>query len=458
MHQASSKKAAVFVDVENVLAAFSNGVANPLSWMEDEGVFFLKRAYGNLQNPSVAPIGERLQDLGFEIVQPRTGKPGKNAADMRLALDALEIALGPNPPEVVVIVSSDCDFVPLVHKLRERHIRVVGAGVAKITAESARRVYDRFVCLGGTAPIAEPPAAAEAASPKVKPLNQLVVPAASTNSNIKEEAVQALVAAIKQEMEVKPGQTHFDLSAIGIRLSKGKPSNILKAAGCSKLSKLAEFAMQAGKISVKKVGGGLQVSLLAKAVHSAPKKDPALVKPGTTQQRDSPQLPSFKAADEAGRLGISLPRDQDRRLLCERVISFFKDPGALFIEPPSLAALHSHALDCFDGSASDLSRDQVEDMVMRLILIGAIGAPSGRDLPQYVALLPLGRQQMLNALNATYLMELIDSRPERDVDPESAAEWLFEEASQPNLNRVAKCLNIIRDWPQRAAASPVEPA
>lgn len=95
---------------------------------------------------------------------------------------------------------------------------------------------------------------------------------------------------------------------------------------------------------------------------------------------------------------------------------------------------------------------------MRLILIGAIGAPSGRDLPQYAALLPFGRQQMLNALNATYLMELMDSRPERDVDPESAAEWLFEEASQPNLNRVAKCLNIIRDWPQRAAASPVEPA
>jgi uncharacterized protein (TIGR00288 family) len=69
---------------------------------------------------------------------------GKNSTDIALAVDALDLVLAERP-DVVVIVSSDSDFAPLVIRLREKGCRVEGIGQLGKTGEESKNVYDAFV-------------------------------------------------------------------------------------------------------------------------------------------------------------------------------------------------------------------------------------------------------------------------------------------------------------------------
>ena len=69
---------------------------------------------------------------------------GKNSTDIALAVDAIDLVISERP-DVVVLVSSDSDFAPLVIRLREKGCRVEGIGQEGKTADDAKLVYDRFV-------------------------------------------------------------------------------------------------------------------------------------------------------------------------------------------------------------------------------------------------------------------------------------------------------------------------
>ena len=71
---------------------------------------------------------------------------GKNSTDIALAVDAMELVAA-QAPQVVVIVSSDSDFAPLVIRLREKGCRVLGVGQMGKTGEDSRGVYDGFIDL-----------------------------------------------------------------------------------------------------------------------------------------------------------------------------------------------------------------------------------------------------------------------------------------------------------------------
>jgi uncharacterized protein (TIGR00288 family) len=71
---------------------------------------------------------------------------GKNCTDIALAVDAMDLVVAERP-EVVVLVSSDSDFAPLVIRLREKGCRVLGIGQEGKTGEEATQVYDHFIDL-----------------------------------------------------------------------------------------------------------------------------------------------------------------------------------------------------------------------------------------------------------------------------------------------------------------------
>jgi uncharacterized protein (TIGR00288 family) len=71
---------------------------------------------------------------------------GKNSTDIALAVDAMDLAISERP-DVVVLVSSDSDFAPLVIRLREKGCRVCGIGQHGKTGEETAAVYDEFVDL-----------------------------------------------------------------------------------------------------------------------------------------------------------------------------------------------------------------------------------------------------------------------------------------------------------------------
>jgi uncharacterized protein (TIGR00288 family) len=106
----------------------------------------------------------------------RMGAPRKNAADIKMAVDALEMAFERDYISTFVICTGDSDFTPLVHKLRELNKRVIGVGVEKSTSALLPPACDEFLYYdrlqGVEIPAAAPRtrrAASEPTGPRVEP-------------------------------------------------------------------------------------------------------------------------------------------------------------------------------------------------------------------------------------------------------------------------------------------------
>src|SRR3989337_3840666 len=84
----------------------------------------------------------------IEIPQ-RMGVPRKNAADIKMAVDAIELAFERDYVTTFVICSGDSDFTPLVHKLRELNKRVIGVGIKESTSPLLPPACDEFLFYEG---------------------------------------------------------------------------------------------------------------------------------------------------------------------------------------------------------------------------------------------------------------------------------------------------------------------
>ena len=130
----------LFIDADNVSAdVIEQAVQRTLV---EHGALHVRRAYCT---PEVATRQRTLfKTLGVRaMVNLATGK---NSTDIALAVDALDLVCAERPA-VVVIVSSDADFSPLVLKLREKGCRVLGIGQARKTGEDTPAAYDGFIDL-----------------------------------------------------------------------------------------------------------------------------------------------------------------------------------------------------------------------------------------------------------------------------------------------------------------------
>jgi uncharacterized protein (TIGR00288 family) len=106
------------------------------------GAIHIRRAYCGMEKALVhQALFKRL------LVRPMVNlSAGKNSTDIALAVDAMDLAISERP-DVVVLVSSDSDFAPLVIRLREKGCHVCGIGQQGKTGEETAAVYDEFVDL-----------------------------------------------------------------------------------------------------------------------------------------------------------------------------------------------------------------------------------------------------------------------------------------------------------------------
>src|SRR5207253_7773815 len=92
--------------------------------------------------PYTAPLHEAAIEL-IEI--PRRAQTGKNSADIRLCVDAMDLAYSKDHIDTFVIVSGDSDFSPLVSKLKELGKHVIGLGMQESTSDLLRDNCDEFI-------------------------------------------------------------------------------------------------------------------------------------------------------------------------------------------------------------------------------------------------------------------------------------------------------------------------
>jgi uncharacterized LabA/DUF88 family protein len=141
---------AIFIDFENIALwadrDFFDFELTPLiEYLQGRGPAVVKRAYGDWGR--FLRYRDELMDLSIDLIQIYSGRAGKNRADIRMAVDALETAMTRPHIKTFVIVSGDSDFGPLVARLREYGRYTLGIGPRSITHDLLVRSCDEFVYL-----------------------------------------------------------------------------------------------------------------------------------------------------------------------------------------------------------------------------------------------------------------------------------------------------------------------
>ncbi len=168
-----SHRIALFIDFENLVTrtGFSPekfDVQPMLDLLLEKGKVVFRRAYCDWTRFSAAKQG--LHDQGIELMEvPPSTRAGKNSADIRLVIDALELAYQREHIDTFAIASGDSDFCPLVYKLRENDRQVIGMGVREATSQLLVKACDAFLYLKPAAKAGGPRPAREKAIPKVVP-------------------------------------------------------------------------------------------------------------------------------------------------------------------------------------------------------------------------------------------------------------------------------------------------
>src|SRR5579885_2322617 len=140
---------AIFVDFENLALGFQSrrdrfDIARVLERLVEKGKVVAKKAYADRNRFS--SYTSMLHEAAIELVEiPRRAQSGKNSADIRLCVDAMDLAYSKEHINTFVVVSGDSDFSPLVSKLKELGKHVIGLGMADSTSDLLRDNCDEFI-------------------------------------------------------------------------------------------------------------------------------------------------------------------------------------------------------------------------------------------------------------------------------------------------------------------------
>jgi uncharacterized protein (TIGR00288 family) len=140
---------AVFIDFENLAQGFKHtkdefDIGRVLERLVEKGKVLVKVAYADWSR--FAKYKQELHEAAIELIEiPKRSMTGKNSADIRLCVDAMDLCYAKEHIDTFVIVSGDSDFSPLVSKLKENGKRVIGLGMKGSTSTLLSDNCDEFI-------------------------------------------------------------------------------------------------------------------------------------------------------------------------------------------------------------------------------------------------------------------------------------------------------------------------
>jgi uncharacterized protein (TIGR00288 family) len=145
-----TRNMAVFCDFENVALGVRDAkyadfdIDKVLERLLLKGSIVVKKAYCDWER--YREFKKAMHEASFELIEiPHVRMSGKNSADIRMVVDALDLCYTKSHVDTFVIVSGDSDFSPLVSKLRENNKVVIGIGVKQSTSDLLMANCDEFI-------------------------------------------------------------------------------------------------------------------------------------------------------------------------------------------------------------------------------------------------------------------------------------------------------------------------
>lgn len=145
-----TRSMALFCDFENVALGVRDvhteafDIAKVLERLLLKGNIVVKKAYCDWER--YREFKKDMHEAAFELIEiPHVRQSGKNSADIRLVVDALDLCYTKSHVDTFVIISGDSDFSPLVSKLRENNKIVIGVGVKQSSSDLLVANCDEFI-------------------------------------------------------------------------------------------------------------------------------------------------------------------------------------------------------------------------------------------------------------------------------------------------------------------------
>jgi len=226
---------AVLIDADNIPAKYAEPILKEITRLGEPA---LRRVYGDWSSGRLANWSRTVRDLGLVAHQESANTVGKNASDIGLVIDAMDI-LHTGRFDGFVLVSSDSDFTALANRVREQGMDVIGIGEAK-APESLRNVCNRFILIEN---IVDEPAPVGGA----------------TKPGGKADPVQATPLILAAMERIDQDDEWYSLGQIGQHVQAENPDFDTRTYGKRKLSDLIE---ELKRFETKRIGNQMHVRRL----------------------------------------------------------------------------------------------------------------------------------------------------------------------------------------------------
>jgi uncharacterized protein (TIGR00288 family) len=250
---------ALFCDFENIALGVRDAryaqfdINRVLERLLLKGSIVVKKAYCDWERYKEFKAG--MHHAGFELIEiPHVKQSGKNSADIRMVVDALDLCYTKTHVDTFVIISGDSDFSPLVSKLRENDKGVIGVGVKNSTSDLLIASCDEFIYYDDL--VRDQPrsrgsrrktAAEPAASPAGKPRES-----AHSEDERKQEAFDLVVAMLDALLAERGAEDRIWGSMVKQTLKRRRPGFNESYYGFRSFNQLLEEAAQRGLIGIER--------------------------------------------------------------------------------------------------------------------------------------------------------------------------------------------------------------
>jgi uncharacterized protein (TIGR00288 family) len=261
---------AVFLDLENIALGAKTAkfprfnIQLVLERLLLRGNIVVKKAYCDFDR--YKEFKKDLHEAAFELIEiPHVRQSGKNSADIRMVVDALDLCYTKQHLDTFVILSGDSDFSPLVSKLRENAKTVVGVGVKSSSADLFINNCDQFLYYDDL--VREELERQRAKSIRKTDSEPENSPAKLEAGPTREQALDALVATLAA-LEQERGEDRIWGSMIKPALKRRNPGFNERAHGFQSFNDLLKTAEKVGLLKLET--DGKSQNFTVRSVQAAP--------------------------------------------------------------------------------------------------------------------------------------------------------------------------------------------
>ena len=250
---ADARSLAVFCDFENVALGVREAryaqfdMAKVLERLLAKGSIVVKKAYCDWER--YKEFKATMHAASFELIEiPHVRQSGKNSADIRMVVDALDLCYTKAHVDTFVIVSGDSDFSPLVSKLRENAKTVIGVGVTNSSSDLLINNCDEFIYYDDLVRADEQKRRSAKKRREAAPAS---TPGDKTNGDKKQEAFDLMLSTLEALMAERDADERIWGSMVKQALKRRNPGFNESYYGFRAFSDLLEEAAEKGLIKLE---------------------------------------------------------------------------------------------------------------------------------------------------------------------------------------------------------------